>query len=120
MKERALLEEDLPRMGCHGLIKRLWCLRYEKIVAELLINQDNRWHGIVRQDSDKWTASAWRKVYSFPIRGKGMAIRREKFVEGKISHPPHPKVEYNLPNCKDPRARRVLEFLNPISTSRNL
>ena len=34
--ERAMLEEDLRRMGCHGLMERPWCLKYEKIMAELL------------------------------------------------------------------------------------
>ena len=35
-KERAMLEEDLCQMGCHGLMERPWCLKYKKIVAELL------------------------------------------------------------------------------------
>ena len=25
-------EEDLRKMGCHGLIQRLWCIKYEKIM----------------------------------------------------------------------------------------
>ena len=39
-KKRAMLEEDLCRMGCHSLMERLWCLKYKKIVAKLLANQD--------------------------------------------------------------------------------
>ena len=35
-KERAMMEEDLCRIGCHGLMERPWCLKYKKIVAELL------------------------------------------------------------------------------------
>ena len=30
--EKAMLEEDLTRMGCHGLMMWLWCIKYEKIV----------------------------------------------------------------------------------------
>ena len=68
----------------------------------------------MRQDLEKWMTAACRKVYSFPIRGKGMAIREEKYTEGKFTHPPHPKDRSLLPDCKDPRARRLLEFLVPI------
>ena len=66
---------------------------------------------MVCQDLDKWIAAAWQKVCDFSIRGEGTAMQGEKFVEGKFSHPPHPKDGYALPNCKDPRANRVLEFL---------
>ena len=40
-----------------------------------------------------------------------MATRGEKFVKDKFLNPPHPKDGYVLSNCKDPRAKRVLEFL---------
>ena len=30
--EKAMLEEDLARMGCHGLLMRPWCIKYEKVV----------------------------------------------------------------------------------------
>ena len=31
-EEKAMLEEDLKWMGCHGLMLRPWCIKYEKIV----------------------------------------------------------------------------------------
>ena len=34
-EEKAMLEEDLKRMGCHGLMLRPWCIKYEKIVQKL-------------------------------------------------------------------------------------
>ena len=68
----------------------------------------------MKQDLGMWTAAAWRKVYGFPIHGEGMATRGEKFVEGKFTHPLHLKDGYPLLDCKDPKARRVLEFLIPI------
>ena len=40
-----------------------------------------------------------------------MATQKKMFVEGKFTHPPHRKDRYPLPDYKDPRARRVLEFL---------
>ena len=39
-KEQAMLEEDLCRMGYHGLMERPWCLKYKKIVTEILASQD--------------------------------------------------------------------------------
>ena len=65
----------------------------------------------LRQDSEMWIATAWHKVYNFPICKEGMTTQGEKFVEGKFIHPPHPKDGYPLPDCKDPRARKMLEFL---------
>ena len=43
-----------------------------------------------------------------------MATRVERYAEGKFANPPHSKDGYPLPECTDPRARRVLEFLVPI------
>ena len=40
--------------------------------------------------------------------------RKEKYTEGKFANPPHPKDGYPLLECKDPRARRMLEFVVPI------
>ena len=40
-----------------------------------------------------------------------MAMRLEKFVEDKFSNLVSPKYDYAIPNCKDIRARQVLEFL---------
>ena len=69
---------------------------------------------MIRQDLDLWIAAVWRKVYGFLIRGEGMATRAERYAGAKFANPPHPKDGYSLPECTDPRARRVLEFLVPI------
>ena len=98
-------------MGCNGLILRPWSIKYEKIVHELQQKQDNRWTKTLRRNPDLWIVAAWRKVYRFAIQREGMATRREKFAEGKFANPPHPKDRYPLPECKDPRARRMLEFV---------
>ena len=49
-----------------------------------------------------------------------MAMRAERYAEGKFANPPHPKDGYSLPECTDPRARLVLEFLLPILYSEKL
>ena len=43
-----------------------------------------------------------------------MATWAERYAEGKFANPLHSKDGYSLPECTDPRARWVLEFLVPI------
>ena len=84
-KDRELLEKDLRRIGCHGLIEKPWGLRMEDLVVELLGDRDNRWHRTVRQAPEKWTAKEWRMVYGFAKEGKGMASRTDWFIDSKFS-----------------------------------
>ena len=113
-KDRELLEEDLWQIGCHGLMGKPWGLRMEDLVVELLGEKDNRWHGIVRQAPERWTVKEWRKVYGFAKEGKGMASRTDRFIDGRFSGRVNPKDGYAIVDCKEPRARRVLEFLVPL------
>ena len=78
---------------------------------DLLGNKDNRWHGTVRHAPEKWTAKEWRKVYSFGRGGEGMAFRTDRFIDGMFSGRVNPKDGYVVVDCKEPRARKVLEFL---------
>ena len=114
VKDRELLEEDLQRIGCHVFIGKPWGLRMEDMVAELLGDKDNWWDGTVRQASEKWTVKEWRKVYGFGRGGEGMASRTDRFIDGMISGRVNPKDGYAVANCKDPRVKRVLEFLVPL------
>ena len=43
-----------------------------------------------------------------------MATQGEKYAEGKFANPSHPKDGYSLSECKDLRAKRMLEFVIPI------
>ena len=113
-KDRELLEEDLRQIGCHGFMEKPWGLRMEDLVVELLGEKDNRWHGTVRQALEKWTAKEWRKVYGFAREGEGMASRTNQFIDGKFSGRVNPKDGYAVVDCKEPRARKILEFLVPL------
>ena len=113
-RDRELLEEDLQRIGCHRFMGRPWGLRMEDMVVELLGNKDNRWHGTVRQAPKKWTAKEWRKVYGFGRGGEGMAFQTDRFIDGMFSGHVNPKDGYVVVDCKDTRARKVLEFLVPL------
>ena len=86
----------------------------EDLVVELLGDKDNRWDGVVRQAPEKWTAKEWRKVYGFGRGGEGMASRTNRYIDGMFSGRVNPKDGYAVADCKDPRVKRVLEFLVPL------
>ena len=114
VKDRNLLEEDLRQIRCHGFIGKPSGLRMEDLVAELLGDKDNRWNGTVRQALERWTAKEWRKVYDFGREEEGMASRTDWFIDRMFSGRVNPKDGYAVADCKDPRVKRVLEFLVPL------
>ena len=114
VRDRELLEEDLRRIGCHGFVRKPWGLRIEDLVVELLGDKDNRWDGTVCQAPERWTAKEWRKVYGFGRGGEGMASRTDWFIDGMFSGRVNSKDGYAIADCKDPRVKRVLEFLVPL------
>ena len=83
-------------------------------MAELMGKKDNQWHGTVRQAPEKWTVAEWQEVYGFLKEGEGMASRTDRFIEGKFSARVNPKDGFAVADCRDGRARRVLEFLVPL------
>ena len=89
--EQELLEEDLCRIGYHGLLENPWNLRREEMMAELMGEKDNWWEGTVRQALEWWTTAKWRKVYGFPRQGEGMATRTDQFAKGNFSPCMNPK-----------------------------
>ena len=76
--------------------------------------KDNQWLETVRQTPEKWTSVEWREVYGFPRQGEGMASQIDRFIDSKFSTRVNPKDGYAVSECKDVKARRVLEFLIPI------
>ena len=114
VRDREPLEEDLRRIGCHRFMGKPLGLRMEDLVVELLEDKDNWWDKTVRQAPEKWTAKEWRKVYGFGRGGEGMASRTDRFIDGMFSGRVNPKDGYAVADCKDPRIKRVLEFLVPL------
>ena len=53
-------------------------------------------------------------MYGFARGGEGMASRTNRFIDGMFSGQVNPKDGYVVVDCKEPRARRVLEFLVPL------
>ena len=50
----------------------------------------------------------------FGTEGNGLCGRNKDFTQGKSHNPMHSKGVYLTADCKDPRAKRVLDFLVPI------
>ena len=53
-------------------------------------------------------------MYGFAREGEGMASRTDRFINGKFSGQVNFKDGYPVVDCKEPRARKVLEFLVPL------
>ena len=53
-------------------------------------------------------------MYGFVREGEGMASRTDRFIDGMFSSRVNPKDGYVVVDCKDPRVKRVLEFLVPL------
>ena len=65
----------------------------------------------MRQNLYKWTVAAWCKVPNLRQRD---GYTDGEFIDDKFKNPISPKDGYAVPDCKDVRARRVLEFLVPL------
>ena len=83
-------------------------------MVELLGDKDNQWHGTVRQAPEKWMAKEWRKVHGFAKECEGMVSRIDQFIDIKFFGRVNPKDGYAVVDCKESRARKVLEFLVPL------
>ena len=112
--ERAYLEEDRTRIGCIGLLNKPWTVMEEKMVRELIVGAPNQYGGTIRAWPETWDAGRWREAYGFSARGEGFASKTDKFIGGKFRNAANPKDGFAIADCKDSRAKRVLEFLVPI------
>ena len=69
----------------------------------------------MRRDPEQWTANVWADVYSFVLRkGEGWVSRKETYFLGKLKAENDPKDGFYTIDYRNPRERRVIEFLLPI------
>jgi hypothetical protein len=112
MKE---LVEDLTQMRCEGLLTKPWNLRNGAVLREFLFERGNQWQRTMRQDPEQWMAEVWAYVYGVaPRKGEGWASRKDTFFVGKFRAKQDPKDGFYLVDCRNPRERRVIEFLLPV------
>ena len=68
----------------------------------------------IRDRPEEWTTGVWREVYDFGPRGSGLANRTDLYIEGKFRNNADPKDGSSVRDCRNPRERKLLEFLVPI------
>ena len=110
--ELAELKEDLKQTRCIELLERLWALKREELVHELVQPEHpNIFDGTIWDWLQLWTADLWREVYEFPSGRAGLANRMDGYIEGWFIYQVDPKDRYAIGDCRNARQRRVLEFL---------
>ena len=88
---RPKLEEDLERIGCAGLLNKLWNLKDEGLVRELVEGNPNQFYHTVQGKPEKWTALVWREAYGFKLEGYGWASQTDKYIVGQFSKSVNPQ-----------------------------
>ena len=119
-RERAMLKKDLHNLGCARLLERPWNLKNEEFIQQFVlirknkVERNNMFDTTIRDRPEDWTAGVWREVYDFQPGGCGMANRTDLYIEDKFRNEVDPKDRFLVRECRDPRERRLLEFLVPI------
>ena len=102
---RRELEEDLDRIGCTGLLNKLWNIKDEGMMRELIQGAPNHFDLTVRGKPEKWTTVAWREAYGFKPDGYGWVSRTKKYIVGQFSKSVNPKDGYVVSDCEDFHAK---------------
>ena len=74
----------------------------------------NQFDFTVRGKLEWWTMLTWRETYRFKPEGYGWASTTDKYIVSQFQNPVNPKDMFAVGDCKDFRAKQVLEFLVPI------
>jgi hypothetical protein len=109
------LGEDLRKMGCEGLLGQPWNGQEDNVLREFKFARGNQWIGTKKRDPENWTPDTWARVYRFQRGvGEGWAGRKDGLFAGKFRGDVDPKEGLHPTNCRNPREKRMLEFLMPI------
>ena len=66
----------------HRLLNKLWNVKDEGLVRELVKGAPNEFDHTVQCRPEKWTALVWRETYGFKPEGYGWALRTDKYIVG--------------------------------------
>ena len=113
-EELRVLETYLEVMGCSGLLGAPWAFANEALATELQGVPDARFDGMLRAHPERWTETVWRETYQFREGTVRIAERNDEFLKGEFLRVADPKDGYVLADLKNPDARLVMGFLNPI------
>ena len=118
--EHGMLKSDLEDLGCARLLKRPWNLKNEDFIQQFVLIREGKlehnymFDTTIRDRPEEWTVDIWRKVYDFGLGGNGLANRTDLYIEGKFRNDADPKDGFSVRDCRNPRERKLLEFLVPI------
>ena len=85
------------------------------MLREFLFLRGNQWDKTTRRDPGNWTSDTWCEVYGFKMGIKeGWAGRKDGLFAGKFTEEVDPKEGFYPGKCRNPRERRMLEFMMPI------
>ena len=115
--ERGMLKSDLEYLGCAGLLERPWNLKNEDFIQQFVLiregklERNNMFDTTIWDRPEEWTAGVWREVYDFGPGGSGLANWTDLYIEGKFRNDADPKDGFSVRDCRNPRERKLLEFL---------
>ena len=85
------------------------------MLREFKFERGYQWIGTKGRNPDNWTLDTWARIYGFQRGvGEGWAGRKDGLFVGKFRGDVDPKEGLHPSNCRNPRERRMLEFLMPI------
>ena len=84
------------------------------MIREHKLERSNIFDTTICDQPEERIPGVWREVYDFLPGEGGMANRTDQYVEGKFRSEADPKDGFPVKECRDPRERRLLEFLVPI------
>ena len=118
--ERGMLKSNLADLGCAGLLERLWNLKNEDFVQQFMLiregklERNNMFDTTIWDQPEEWTAGVWKEVYDFGPGGNGLANWTDLYIEDKFRNEADTKDGFPVRDCRNPRERKLLEFLVPI------
>ena len=112
--EVEVLKGHLDRMGCVGLLDCPWGIREESLIRDLVEDEDTAGGDTLRARPEAWSPATWADAFQFKKGRVAVAERVEEFLEGEFKYAADPKDGYSVRDLRDPDARLVIGFLNPI------
>lgn len=112
-EQRELLRDALEIMGCPLLLDKAWGWKEALPAHEILVKNPNN-RNTIRGEPEPWTVQVWRDTYGFRPGGDVSASETREFVHDYLKMSGDPKEGWDLDDIKDPRARMVVGFMNPV------
>ena len=115
LEDKTSLLNYLEKMGCNGLLAVRWgVFDHPQLATELLAEPEEWYSSSLRANPQHWRSDFWTSVYDFTPGDRKVVERNDDWTDGEFLRSRDPKDGYNLRDLRDPEARLVIGFLNPI------